>query len=86
MDVFYIAVATFLLLNIVLGLIRLMRGPTDADRMISVQLFGSSGVAALLLIGQASGEEAYLNVALLFALLAAVATVAFATRAWGADA
>ena len=46
----FLAVATLLvLLATALGLIRLLRGPGDAERMMAAQLFGTGGVAALLL-------------------------------------
>lgn len=78
----YLGVATFLLLNILVGLIRILLGPTPADRMLAAQLFGTTGVAMLLLISQALGTPAVVDVALVLALLAAVAAVVFVLRAW----
>jgi multicomponent Na+:H+ antiporter subunit F len=69
--------ASFLLLNLIAGLIRLMRGPTAADRMIAAQLFGTTGVAVLLIMTAATGSGALLDVALIYALLAALFTIAF---------
>jgi multicomponent Na+:H+ antiporter subunit F len=80
MSAFYISVALFLLLNIFVGMIRLFRGPTAADRMLAVQLFGSTGVAILLLLSQAYRQPAVQNVALVFALLTVMAVVAFVKR------
>jgi multicomponent Na+:H+ antiporter subunit F len=71
------AVALFLLLNVLAGLARIVRGPAPADRMLSVQLLGSTGTAALLLLAEGEGAEALRDVALVFALLASVVTVAF---------
>lgn len=34
------------------GLVRIARGPTPADRMLAAQLFGTTGVAVLLLLAQ----------------------------------
>jgi multicomponent Na+:H+ antiporter subunit F len=82
MTTFYIGVSLFLVLNIVGGLVRLVRGPTAADRMLSVQLFGTAGVAALLLLAEAAAEPAFRDVALVFALLAALATIVFVKRVW----
>lgn len=48
-----------------------------ADQMMSVQLLGSGGVAIMLLLAVASGQWAVLDVALLFAVLAAFAASAF---------
>jgi multicomponent Na+:H+ antiporter subunit F len=78
----YLALALFLLLNLGVGMWRVLRGPTAADRMLAAQLFGTTAVAILLLLAQAYGNAALLDVALLFALLAAVTAVAFVRRAW----
>jgi multicomponent Na+:H+ antiporter subunit F len=50
--------------------------------MLAAQLFGTTAVAILLLLAQSPGQGALRDVALLFALLAAVTTVAFVRRAW----
>ncbi len=82
MEILYSALALFLLLNLGAGIWRVLRGPTAADRMLAAQLFGTTAVAILLLLAQASGNPALLDVALVFALLAAVTAVAFVRRAW----
>ncbi len=82
MDTFYLALAVFLLLNLGAGMWRVLRGPTPADRMLAAQLFGTTAVAILLLLGQAFDRSALHDVALVFALLAAVTAVAFVRRAW----
>jgi multicomponent Na+:H+ antiporter subunit F len=84
LQTFYISLALFLLLNLGAGMWRVLRGPTEADRMLAAQLFGTTAVAVLLLLAQSSGETSFLDVALVFALLAAVTAVAFVLRAWGA--
>lgn len=80
MTEFDMAVALFLLLNVVAGLVRVWRGPTDTDRMLAAQLLGSTGIGILLVLGAAMDEPAALNIALLFALLASLAGVAFVRR------
>jgi multicomponent Na+:H+ antiporter subunit F len=82
MEAFYVGGALFLLLNIVAGLVRLVRGPTAADRIASMQLFGTAGVAAILLLAEASGDPTFRNVALVFALLAAMTIIVFVKRVW----
>jgi multicomponent Na+:H+ antiporter subunit F len=81
-DELYVSVAAFLLLNILAGMIRILRGPTPADRMLSAQLFGTTGVAILLLLAQGFSAPALRDVALVLALLSAVAVTAFVRRAW----
>ncbi len=82
MQTLQLALALFLLLNLAAGMWRVVRGPGPADRMLAGQLFGTVAVAVLLLLGQASGSGALRDVALVFALLAAVSAVAFVRRAW----
>ncbi len=82
MQTLYFALALFLLLNLVAGMSRVLRGPSVADRMLAAQLFGTTAVAMLLLLAQATGNAALRDVALVFALLAAVTAVAFVRRAW----
>jgi multicomponent Na+:H+ antiporter subunit F len=72
-----VSVAVFLLANVLTGLVRVAKGPTLADRILVSQLFGTTGVAVLLLLAPDQGRGPLRNVALVFALLAAVTVVAF---------
>lgn len=77
----YLVLALVLLLTIVVGLIRVLRGPSAADRMLSAQLFGTTGVAILLLLGEATGQAPWWDVALIFAVLSAISAITFVCRA-----
>lgn len=77
MDEFLIGLATFLLANLVLGLLRLRRGPTPADRLLALLLFGTITVAIVLLLAHAQQQPALSTVALLIVVLAAIAAIAF---------
>lgn len=68
--------ASVLLFTILAGLWRVIRGPTPADRLLAVQLFGTAGTAILLLMATETGERALQDVALVLALLAAVLSAA----------
>ena len=72
-----LAASGFVLATVALGLVRILRGPSDADRMMAAQLLGTGGVGALLLLGAGSGERGAVDVALTIALLSAFASVAF---------
>ena len=74
---FLLAAAGFVLAMVALGFVRILRGPGDADRMMAAQLIGTGGIAALLLMGAASGTGPVVDVALTLALLAAFASVVF---------
>jgi multicomponent Na+:H+ antiporter subunit F len=77
---FLLALVVFLLLNLVGGLVRILRGPTRGDRMLAAQLFGTTGVAVLVVLAEAVQQPALRDVALVFALLAVVNTVVFVRR------
>ena len=87
MTEFLFAASAFVLAMVALGLVRILRGPGDADRMMAAQLLGTGGIAALLLVGVATREPAIADVALTDAVLAAFASIAFvrATTANAAD-
>ncbi|TVR62424.1 MAG: pH regulation protein F [Candidatus Competibacteraceae bacterium] len=82
MQTFDAMLALFLLANLLVALARVMRGPSAADRMLAALLFGTVGVAVLLLLAQVQALPALNDVALVFALLAAITGVAFVRRAW----
>lgn len=82
MEKLYLSIALLLLFTLVAGLWRVLRGPTPADRMLAAQLFSTTAVACLLLLAQAFGQASLRDVALVFALLATVAAVAFICRTW----
>lgn len=82
MNSLLLGLAVFLLANLLVALLRVARGPTPADRLLAALLFGTTGVAILLLLGFATPSAALLNVALVFTLLAAITGAAFAQRAW----
>ena len=82
MQLVFLAVALFLLCTLVAGMWRVLRGPSAADRMLAAQLFGTTAVAILLLLAETYDNPALRDVALVFALLAAVTAVAFVRRAW----
>ena len=88
MTTLYSIVAVVLLATLCGGMYQVVRGPTPGDRMLAGQLFGTIAVAVLILIAEATGNSTLVDVALVFALLAAVTVVAFVRRAWpeeGAD-
>jgi multicomponent Na+:H+ antiporter subunit F len=75
--------ATLLLLSLAGALWRVWRGPEPADRMMAAQLVGTGGVGVVLLLAAAT-DWGMIDVALVLALLAAFAAVAF-VKAQSAD-
>ena len=76
MPEFLYAAAALVLLLTGLGLMRMLWGPSPADRLMAAQLLGTGGGAIALLIAIASGTMAIIDIALTLALLAAFAAVA----------
>lgn len=85
MDDFLLAAAGFVLATVAVGLYRILRGPAEADRMMAAQLLGTGGGAILLLLAAATEMPAIVDVALMLALLAAFASVAFVRSASGSE-
>lgn len=75
-------VAFFLLLNLSVAMVLVARRSGAADRMLAALLFGTTGVALLMLAAAVLDLPASVDVALVLALLAAIAGIAFARRAW----
>jgi multicomponent Na+:H+ antiporter subunit F len=73
--------ALLLLLTIAASLWRIYAGPRQVDRMMGAQLIGTSGVALVLLLAAATGDPTKLDVAIVLALLAAFAALAFTKTA-----
>ena len=77
MNELLLAPAGLIILAIAVGLARILRGSSDVERLMAVQLLGTGGIAALLLIAYATNVPGVEDVALGLALLAAFATIAF---------
>jgi multicomponent Na+:H+ antiporter subunit F len=76
MESAYLTIAVILLLTLAGGLFRIVRGPSAEDRMLAAQLFGTTGVAVLLVLTPVVGP-ALRDVALVFILLAALNAAVF---------
>jgi multicomponent Na+:H+ antiporter subunit F len=58
--------------------IRLAKGPTLPDRVIAIDLIGVLLVCLLVLMAGATAQQAFLDVAMVVALISFVGTVAYA--------
>lgn len=82
MSEFFISAALALLLTILLGLAHVFRQPGRADSLLAALLFGTAGVVLVLVLGRGLDLASALDMALVYALLAAVLGVAFVLRGW----
>ncbi|KAA6186692.1 multiple resistance and pH regulation protein F [Thiohalocapsa marina] len=70
--------ALFVLATLVVALARLLSSRRAVDWVLAEQLLGTAGIAALLLLGVGTDSPGVIDLALLIALLASIATIAFA--------
>lgn len=74
---YLLAAATFgLLVSILLMLVRALLGPTLYDRVLAVNSFSTKTLLLLGLLGYVMGRPAFLDIALLYALINFVSTIA----------
>ncbi|WP_371807957.1 monovalent cation/H+ antiporter complex subunit F [Aquisalimonas sp. 2447] len=76
----WVAVATLLILVLALALtgVRLVLGPSLADRVVALELIALIAVAIMVVYAIQVGRPAFMDVALVLALTAFMATVGFA--------
>ena len=82
---FLFGAAGFVLTMVALGLVVILRRPAEVDHMMAAQLLGTGGVAILFLLATATKTPPIVDVALLLALFAAFAAVAFVRSASGQE-
>jgi multicomponent Na+:H+ antiporter subunit F len=85
MTSFLFGAAGFVLTTVALGLVAVLRRPAEVDHMMAAQLVGTGGVAILVLLAAATEASPLVDVALLLALFAAFAAVAFVRSASGQE-
>lgn len=64
--------------GIILCLLRLLKGPTAPDRAVAVDTTATITTALLVLLGSTFGRYVYLDVALVYAILTFIGSVAIA--------
>jgi multicomponent Na+:H+ antiporter subunit F len=69
---------TTLAVAAILAFVRLVRGPTLPDRVIAIDLMGVLFVCLLVVVAASTGQRAFLDVAIVIALISFVGTVAYA--------
>ena len=68
--------AVALLVTMLLGLIRAILGPTFYDRLLAVNLFGTKTVLLIAVIGFVMGRPEWLDIALAYAMINFIGTIA----------
>ena len=76
MDKILLAAMVGLLVSIFMTLVRALKGPTSYDRILSVNAMGTAIVVAVSLLGFLKGRPDFLDLAVVYALVNFVATIA----------
>jgi multicomponent Na+:H+ antiporter subunit F len=78
LDVVSVIVLVMLGAALLVTFVRLSRGPTLPDRIVAVDLVGVLAVGLIVVAAAVTTEQAFLDAALVIALVGFVATVAYA--------
>lgn len=70
--------AVMLGVGLILGLIRLVRGPSLPDRVVALDVIATIITGAIVLYAIATDQSVYLRAAIVLALVSFIGTVAFA--------
>lgn len=71
-----VAAGAAILVSILLFLVRALLGPTTYDRILAVNALGTKTVIFVALLGFIFGRPDFLDIALLYALINFIATIA----------
>jgi multicomponent Na+:H+ antiporter subunit F len=74
----FVIALTMLAVAAGLTFIRLAKGPSLPDRVIAIDLIGALMVCLLVVMAGATAQQAFLDVAMVVALISFVGTVAYA--------
>lgn len=72
----FAAATAGLLVAMVMALVRALLGPTSFDRIAAVNSFGTKTILMIALLGFLAGRPDFLDIALVYALINFISTVA----------
>ena len=72
----FAAAAIAILVVMALALVRAIRGPTEYDRILAVNMFGTKTVLFISVLGFLTGRPDFVDVSLVYALINFIATIA----------
>ena len=78
MTAFLVIVASGLLVGTFLCLFRIGRGPTAPDRTVAIDILGTLVVGFCCVMALLTGQDFYINIAIAWALLSFIGTIALA--------
>ncbi len=72
----FVAGASAVLVTMLMALFRALAGPTIFDRILAVNMFGTKTVLLIALLGFLGGRPDFLDIALVYALINFIGTIA----------
>ena len=72
---FYAAGAIAVAVMIMLSLVRALVGPTAPDRVAAINIIGIKTLVIITLIARLYGQEFFLDIAMIYALMSFIATI-----------
>jgi len=78
LDFSYSLGAVLVMLMIFLSLIRALAGPTAPDRVAAINIMGTKTLIIITLIARIYGQEYFLDIAMVYALMSFVTTIGIA--------
>ncbi len=78
MNIVLYVVISVLCINLILSLYRFVKGPVMPDRIVALDVFSGNLLAILALYALVSGIREFIDIAVLFSLIAFAGTMTFA--------
>lgn len=78
LDFSYSLGAVLVMLMIFLSLIRALAGPTAPDRVAAINIIGTKTLVIITLIARVYGQEYFLDIAMVYALMSFITTIGIA--------
>ena len=78
LEVLYSLGAVLVMLMIFLSLIRALIGPTAPDRVTAINIIGTKTLIIITLIARVYGQEYFLDIAMIYALMSFITTIGVA--------
>ena len=84
MNILFIFVFSLMLAGLILGLIRFVKGPTSADRVVALDTMSIIATSAFALLALVFNRFIYIDIALIYAVLGFVGVIVIARYLEGA--
>ncbi len=78
LDYLYSLSAVLVMVMIFLSLIRALAGPTAPDRVAAINIIGTKTLVIITLIARIHGQQYFLDIAMVYALMSFITTVGVA--------